>query len=66
MSSQQPEPGPRPRVIRLPGFVPAQETGLGNVIKRATSALGIRPCRPCAERAARLNRQITFSSWHRT
>jgi hypothetical protein len=53
-----------PLQIRLPGFV-KEEVGLGDVIKRATSTLGIKPCDPCAERAARLNRRVVFSPWHR-
>jgi hypothetical protein len=51
-----------PRHIRLPGFV-GEEVGLGDVIKRATSSLGIRPCAPCSERAARLNQRIVLSPW---
>ena len=53
-------PAPRPP-IRLPGFVSHQDVGLGDVIKRATSALGIKPCGACARRAAALNRWIVFT-----
>jgi len=35
---------PAPHRVRLPGFLVEQEIGLGDVIKRATSAIGIRPC----------------------
>ena len=34
----------QPHRIRLPGFITEKEVGLGDVIKRATSAVGIRPC----------------------
>ncbi len=47
--------------VRLPGFITDKEVGLGDVIKRATSAVGIRPCGGCERRAAALNRWIVFS-----
>lgn len=50
-----------PHRVRLPGFLIEQEVGLGDVIKRATSAIGIRPCEGCQKRAAALNRWMTLS-----
>jgi hypothetical protein len=47
--------------VRLPGFIKDEEVGLGDVIKRATSIVGIRPCGGCAERASRLNNWMVFS-----
>ena len=47
--------------VRLPGFLVAQEVGLGDMIKRATSAIGIKPCGGCQQRAAALNHWMTFS-----
>jgi len=47
--------------VRLPGFLIEQEIGLGDVIKRATSVIGIRPCAGCQRRAATLNRWMRFS-----
>ena len=47
--------------VRLPGFTAETEVGLGDVIKRATSLAGIRPCGSCHERAASLNRWMVFS-----
>jgi hypothetical protein len=47
--------------VRLPGFTAETEVGLGNVIKRATSLAGIRPCGSCRERATSLNRWMVFS-----
>jgi hypothetical protein len=54
-------PARAPRHVRLPGFLIEREVGLGDVIKRATTAIGIRPCSGCQKRAAALNRWITFS-----
>lgn len=56
------ESGQQPHRVRLPGFISDEEIGLGDVIKRATSAVGIRPCDDCAKRAARLNRWLVFTS----
>jgi hypothetical protein len=67
MSQDQPKTGrqdreePTPHRVRLPGFVAETEVGLGEVIKRATSLAGIRPCGSCLERAAALNRWMVFS-----
>jgi len=51
----------QPYRVRLPGFVRDQEVGLGDVIKRATSSAGIRPCGGCLGRAAALNRWTVFT-----
>jgi hypothetical protein len=51
----------RPRRVRLPGFVTGDEVGLGDVIKRATSAAGVHPCGGCSQRAAALNRWMVFT-----
>jgi hypothetical protein len=51
----------RPYEVRLPGFVRDEDVGLGDVVKRATHSLGIRPCRGCEHRAAVLNRWVVFS-----
>jgi hypothetical protein len=48
----------RGRSMRLPGFLVKEEIGLGDVIKRATSAVGIAPCGACEKRADMLNRWI--------
>ena len=50
----------QPRRVRLPGFITDEEIGLGDVIKHATSAVGIQPCDDCAKRAAMLNRWMVF------
>jgi hypothetical protein len=57
------EPASRtPRPVRLPGFVTGDEDiGLGDVIKRATAVLGLRPCDACAARAERLNGILVFA-----
>jgi len=48
--------------VNLPGFLVKQEIGLGDVIKRVTSAMGIKPCVGCERRAGVLNRWMVFSS----
>lgn len=58
--------GPAQHEIHLPGFVIDEPTGLGDVIQRATSAVGITPCGGCVRRAERLNRWITFVSGRTT
>lgn len=49
------------RRVRLPGFNADETVGLGDVIKRATSIAGIRPCVSCSARAERLNNWVTFT-----
>jgi hypothetical protein len=46
-------------------FVSDEPVGLGDVIKRATSTIGIKPCGGCASRAARLNSVVTFTGSRR-
>ena len=57
------KPGQPAFRVRLPGFTSAtvDEVGLGDVIKRATSAVGIRPCGGCSGRAALLNSWVAFT-----
>ena len=50
-----------PHRVRLPGFITDEEIGLGDVIKRATSYVGIQPCGGCERRAAALNRWMVFT-----
>jgi hypothetical protein len=50
-----------PRRVRLPGFIHEADVGLGDVVKRVTSVMGIKACGPCAERAARLNSWLVFA-----
>ena len=47
--------------VRLPGFVSDTDVGLGDALKRATTYLGIAPCRACDRRAAALNALVTFT-----
>ena len=51
----------QPYRVRLPGFVRDEEVGLGDVVKRATYSIGIRPCGGCGRRAATLNRWVAFT-----
>ena len=48
--------------VRLPGFLIEEEIGLGDVVKRVTYSMGIKPCGGCEKRAAALNRWMHFSS----
>ena len=50
-----------PYRLRLPGFISDQEVGLGDVIKRATYAVGITPCGGCARRATALSQWVVFT-----
>ncbi len=54
-------PDPSPYRVHLPGFISDAEIGLGDVVKRATSYIGIKPCRGCDQRAAALNRWMIFT-----
>jgi hypothetical protein len=51
----------QPHRVRLPGFIADEDIGLGDVIKRATYTLGIKPCGGCESRAATLNRWLVFT-----
>jgi hypothetical protein len=51
----------KPLNIRLPGFVAGEEIGLGDLIKRATSSIGIKPCGGCERRSAFLNNLVVFN-----
>jgi len=55
------EPEPKPYRVRLPGFISDEDVGLGDVIKRATYAIGVKPCGGCQRRAGVLNRWMVFS-----
>lgn len=53
-------PKKKPRRIRLP--LPfKQDVGLGDLIKKMTTAVGIKPCSGCEERAKKLNNMFVFS-----
>jgi hypothetical protein len=53
--------GRQPHRVRLPGFIKEEEIGLGDVIKRVTYAMRIKPCAGCEKRAAALNRWMRFT-----
>ncbi len=50
-------------VVHVPIPFARGEIGLGDAISRATSAVGISPCQPCKQRAARLNRHVVLTGW---
>jgi hypothetical protein len=37
-----------------------REIGAGDVVKRMTTRVGLRPCAPCENRAQRLNNYLVF------
>jgi hypothetical protein len=52
---------PDPIQVRIPIFVAGGgRVGLGDVISRATSAVGVKPCAGCRQRADALNRRVVF------
>ena len=51
----------RPYRVKLPGFVRDEDVGLGDLIKQATTAAGVRPCGGCSKRAETLNRWFTVA-----
>jgi hypothetical protein len=51
----------QPYRVRLPGFIIDEDMGLGDVVKRITYAVGLKPCGGCERRAAALNRWVAFS-----
>ncbi len=50
---------PKSARLRLPGFVREEEIGLGDLVSRTASAIGVRPCGGCSRRAAAMNRWMT-------
>lgn len=55
--------GPSTHQVRLPGFISLGNegaAGLGDLVRRVTSHVGIRPCGACERRAAALNRWMVF------
>ena len=40
-----------------------QESGLGDLIKRITGALGVSPCGGCQRRAEALNERVVVAPW---
>src|SRR5208283_3615673 len=57
-SGPQPAGTNQPHRLSLPRFLVKHDIGLGDLIKRFTSALGIKPCVGCERRAAALNRWL--------
>ena len=46
--------------VRVPGL--KDDVGLGDVVARATTRVGIKPCAPCKRRQAALNRWMSFGN----
>jgi hypothetical protein len=61
----EPPPGFVPKTPRVLNSVESSEVkvrGLGDVIARATSAIGIKPCGGCKQRQETLNKLIPFNT----
>jgi hypothetical protein len=52
--------GPALHTIVLPTFLLDREVGLGQLLKRVTTSVGVRPCPLCEQRAARLDHWLRF------
>jgi hypothetical protein len=50
------------RTVPIPWSVPREPVGLGQLIKGATSRVGLQPCASCERRAQRLDRWVRFGS----
>jgi hypothetical protein len=61
---QTEDDGERPskHTLRLPRFIVREPIGVGNAIKRVTSAVGVKPCGACEERATHLNQWMTLGA----
>lgn len=53
-----------PYRVRLSRAASGADVDLGDVLKRAASAVGVKPCGGCERRAAALNRWLVFSGGH--
>ena len=51
-------PEPDPRQVRVPLL--REAIGAGDLVKRLTSAFGVKPCSPCEERARKMNERVQF------
>ena len=50
-----------PRRLRIPiPFYRGPAVGLGDVVKRVTTSVGVRPCGGCGRRAQAMNRRVVF------
>ena len=46
--------------VRLPGFITEDSIGLGDLVRKVTYSIGIKPCDTCEQRAGALNRWMRF------
>ena len=60
--SQPTEQTPAPHRMRMPGFLVDEEIGLGDVVKKVTTYLGVPQCGGCAHRTAALNRWLVVTT----
>ena len=60
-SNHADESAREPYRVRLPRAIVHEDVGLGDALKRASSAVGIKPCGGCQRRATALNGWLVFS-----
>jgi hypothetical protein len=60
---QRPKHAVQPKhTVQLPRFLVEEPVGLGEVVKRITTSIGVQPCGSCGQRAKRLDQWLRFSS----
>lgn len=53
------QPAPE-HVIQVPFLGPEQSVGLGDLVAKVTTSVGITPCEPCEKRRARMNAWVVI------
>jgi len=52
----------RKRTVKIPLPI-RKDIGLGDVVKKAASLVGVKPCSACNKRAEKLNSRVGFTPW---
>ena len=53
-------------MLKLPVPFVKQPIGAGQIVKAATQAVGIKPCTPCQQRAAKLDKLLQITPLRRS
>jgi hypothetical protein len=54
------KPHSKPYQVRLPGFIPDEAVGLGDVLQRVTYTMSVKPCGGCERRAAAMKKWMVL------